>query len=66
MVRPTDGIEVYGQDGFGWYTYKSDIESSPRTFQAFEKTPSRNPIFVHLEGCTKRKLQARGFLPTGD
>lgn len=60
LVEPYDQLEVYGQDGFGWYTYAKDADNE--SFSKFSKTASKNPLFVYLGGCTKKKLNGLGFI----
>lgn len=53
--------EVYGATGYGWYTDKSDARTCfPRT----GTTPSKNPLFVYLDGMTTGYLASRGFFRT--
>ena len=60
LICPYSQIEVYGQDGYGWYVDKSDAEDE--VFKKFGKIPSQNPLFVYLDGCTKKKLHGSGFI----
>ena len=51
--------EVYGQDGYGWYTYADDCAES---FPKVKTRPSSNSLFCYLIGMTSAKLRARGFI----
>lgn len=62
LICPYDGIEVYGQDGYGWYTYQEDIEIDPDLFASFGQVPSKNPLFTNLVGATKAKLKRRDLI----
>ena len=47
LIRPRDGMEVYGQNGYGWYIYADDADDP--AFENLEKVPSKNPLFVYLK-----------------
>ena len=69
-VRPRDHAEIYGQDGYGWYTY-ADTANELAALAAKSGKPitlraGANPLFLHLEGVTGRRLNGWGFILSDD
>lgn len=54
-------LEVYGQDGWGWYAYRMQADAVIGRSRGIVKSPSVNGVFTRLDGMTRRKLVAKGF-----
>ncbi len=54
-------MEVYGQDGFGWYTYSNDAAEIVGKSEGVVLRPSTNALFTYLDGMTEAKLKRKGF-----
>jgi hypothetical protein len=59
-INPKNREEFYGTNGYGWYTYKDnkDLEKLKR----FTFKPSKNPLFVYVEGLTSTHLRKLGYI----
>lgn len=62
LTHPRERWEVYGQDGFGWYTFTEDAEAVKGRMRGVTLELSTNPTFTYLRGATRRKLVAKGFM----
>lgn len=63
-ISPRHGmIEVYGQNGYGFYTFTKDAKEliDNGVFRCQLKL-SKNPTFTYLEGMTSAKLIRAGFI----
>lgn len=52
--------EIYGQDGFGWYTFTIDAERLFGDVKGITLRLSTNPTFTYLDGMTEAKLRSLG------
>lgn len=61
LVRLPDLEEVYGADGYGWYAYSDTAHDIARRSRSITLRTSPNPLFVYLDGATRKSLGAIGF-----
>lgn len=54
--------EIYGADGFLWYTYTVDAARLFGDVKGITLELSKNTTFTHLLGMTEAKLRSLGFI----
>lgn len=62
LVNYYHGWEVYGADGYGWYTYTEYVADVVGKTKGITLRPSQNPLFTHMDGMTRAKLSNRGLI----